>query len=126
MEDALHQLPFLCRGHTCLDELELGHVVLPLLLTGECGEAGHGALPLEVERGLDDHEQTGAEEVDLHLEDTDLADTLHDLFPDVFLAVAATILGNQFGIVAQVERLAISFYGTRVLLYGIAVLKTMK
>jgi hypothetical protein len=37
----------------------------------------------------------------------------------VLLAVALAVFGNEFGIVAQVQGLAVTLYGTCVLLYGI-------
>lgn len=122
MEDAFHQLPLLCRGHASLYQLELCHVVLPFGLTWKGAKACHGGVPVKVHGGLHYHEQTCAQQVDFHLQDAHLANAFGDFLPDVFLAMTATILGYEFGIVAKVQRLAIALDRTVVFLYGITVL----
>ena len=122
MEDALHELPFFGRREAFLYKLEFRHIVFPLCLSGQGGEARHGALPLKVERGFDNHKEARAEDVDFHFKDAHFADAGNDFLPSVFLAVALAVFGNEFGIVAQVQGLAVTLYGTMVLLYGITVL----
>lgn len=122
MEDALHELPLFGRGESFLYELKFCHIVFPLRLAGKGGEARHGAVPFEVERSFDNHKEARAEEVDFHFKDTYFADAGNDFLPSVLLAVALAVFGNEFGIVAQIQGLAIALYGTCVLLGGITVL----
>ena len=123
MENALHELPFFGRGEAFLYELKFRHVVFPLRLAGKRGEARHSAVPLEVERRFDNHKEARAEEVDFHFKDAHFADAGNDFLPSVLLAVALAVFGNEFGIVAQVQGLAVALYGTLILLYGITVLR---
>lgn len=86
-----------------LHQLELCHIVLPFRLAGQGGEACHGCVPLKVERRLHYHEQAGAQDVYLHLEDAYLAYALQYLFPGMLTVVPAAIFCYQFGIVAEVQ-----------------------
>ena len=122
MENALHELPFFGRREAFLYKLEFRHIVFPLCLSGQGGEACHGAVPLKVEGRFYNHKEARAQEVDFHFKDAHFADSVKDFFPSVCLAVALAVFGNEFGIVAQVQGLAVTLYGTMVLLYGITVL----
>ena len=122
MENALHELPFFGRREAFFYKLEFRHIVFPLCLSGQGREACHGAVPLEVEGRFYNHKEARAQEVDFHFKDAHFADSVKDFLPSVFLAVALAVFGNEFGIVAQVQGLAVTLYGTMVLLYGITVL----
>ena len=122
MENALHELPFFGRREAFLYKLEFRHIVFPLCLAGQGGEARHGAVPLKVEGRFNNHKEARAEDVDFHFKDANFADSGNDFLPSVFLAVALAVFCNKFGIVAQVQGLAVTLYGTMILLYGITVL----
>ena len=111
MEDAVHHLPLVGGLVTLAALLEDGHEVLPLLLARERGEALHGTVPLEVQGGLDDHEETVTEEVDLHLEDADTADTLKDLCPHLTLGMAVDVLADERVVGLEVHGAAIALHG---------------
>ena len=101
MEHPLHQLPLLIRRGVGVAALEAGYVCLPLALAWQSGHARHGRVPLEVERSLHYHGQYVAVDIDLHLEDTYLADSIQDLLPYILLGMAFPIELNQLRIVAD-------------------------
>ena len=118
-------MPFFGGRESFLYELEFRHIVFPLRLTGKGGEACHCRVPIKVKGRFYNHKEARAEDVDFHFKDTHFADTGYDFLPCVFLAMALAVFGYEFGIVAQVKRLAIALYGTIVLLYGITVLRSV-
>jgi len=63
----LHHLPFLVARGFCVALLEGCHVFFPLLLAGQCGQPGHGLIPLKVEWRVADHHQPRPGNIDLHL-----------------------------------------------------------
>ena len=63
MEHSLHGSPFLSGTHSRSGLLEDGHVFFPFLLPGESVQTCHGCVPVKVDGCFDDHEQTGAENV---------------------------------------------------------------
>ncbi len=73
---------------------------------------GHGGVPVEVERGFDDHEEAIVDEVDFHFEDSDFAYALTDFGPLDFRGVEAAIFGDEFGLVFEVEGLTVAFDGS--------------
>ena len=122
MEHAFHQLPFLCRRHSGFHQLEFGHIIFPLRLHGQGGKTRHCCVPIKIQRCLHNHEKTGTQNVNFHFQYTHFPDAFQHLGPDMFLAVPATVFGNQFSIVSQVQRLTIALHRTIILLYGITVL----
>ena len=68
MEETFHHLPFLVAGGIASAFLKHSHIRLPLLLTGQRGEASHGCVPVKIERCVNDHHQTGAEDIDFHFQ----------------------------------------------------------
>ena len=122
MENALHELPFFGRREAFFYKLEFRHIVFPLCLAGKGGEACHCRVPLKVEGRFNYHKEARTQDVDFHFKDAHFADSVKDFLPSMFLAVALAVFGNEFGVVAQVQGLAVTLYGTVVLLYGITVL----
>ena len=92
MEHSLHGSPFLGRTHSRSGLLEDGHVFFPFLLPGESVQTCHGCVPVKVDGCFDDHEQTGTENVDFHLKDTNFMDSCKDFGPYFCLTVSFPIL----------------------------------
>ena len=91
MEHSLHGSPFLSGTHSRSGLLEDGHVFFPFWLPGESVQACHGWAPVKVDGRFDDHEQTGAENVNFHLKDTNFMDSCKDFGPNFCLAVSFPI-----------------------------------
>ncbi len=58
---------------------------------GKRVQAFHGCVPVKIEGCFDDHEQTGAENVNFHLKDTNFMDSCKDFGPNFCLAVSFPI-----------------------------------
>ena len=102
VEHPVHHLPFLAGGAAWPALLEHGHIGLPLCLTGQRVQLRHRHVPVEVGRCLYNHKQTGAQDIDFHLEDAHLTDARPDLWPKVITVVGLPVLGNQRRIVFQI------------------------
>ena len=63
----------------------------PAKMTGESVQTCHGCVPVKVDGCFDDHEQTGAENVNFHLKDTNFMDSCKDFGPNFCLAVSFPI-----------------------------------
>ena len=63
VENAFHRLPFLIAAGGGGAALELGDEGFPLFLAGQGGEALHGLVPVEINRGVDNHGEVVANEV---------------------------------------------------------------
>lgn len=105
IEHSLHHLPLLIGCGICCTVLELSHVFLPFLLSWECGELCHGSIPIEVNRGIHYHDETIAQDVNLHFEDSYGLDSLFDLIPEVLLIMRLLVFLNQFGVIFQLHGL---------------------
>lgn len=123
VENALHQLPLFGGRGVCRSFLVTCGERFPLSLPRQGSHTLHGAVPVEVERRLDNHEKARADEIDLHLKDADAADAVEDFLPDAGFAVEAAVLGDESRFVAQVERLAITLNGLVITACGVAVLR---
>ena len=120
IEQTLHHLPLLVARSAFSTLLENGHVVLPLLLTGQCGKTCHRTIPIEIYGCLHNHHQSCAEYKDLHVKNANLSDTGLDLRPCFCLTMAPPIFGNQLRIIFQLHCLDIPLYGLSVLFYMIS------
>lgn len=109
LEHLLHQLPLLVRrGVRIRSVLELGHILLPLFLTGKGRKPRVILLPVKVVHRIHYHEQPVTLQIDLHVQNPDLADTGLDFrpHPGMYLPV----LPDQLRIVLQCQCLAISLH----------------
>ena len=81
IEDALHHVPLLIARSTLAAFLELAYHFLPLSLSREGGEFCHFLVPIEIYGSIHNHHQAVAEDVNLHLQDTHLSDSVTNLLP---------------------------------------------
>ena len=121
MKNSLHHAPFFIRGAAWSRLLKLRHIILPLLLTRQCRQTRHCAVPIKISRSLNNHEKTCIKYIYLHFKDTHFTDTPKNLTPGLTFTVTTTVLRNKFRIIFQVQCLALSFYRTGVLLYPITI-----
>lgn len=119
MEDSFHRLPLLGSCGAGFHKLEDDHIVLPFLLSGQCGEAIHGSIPVEPCRYFNNHKQAGIKQINFHFQDADFANAGGYLRPDGFAAMAATVFGYQLRIVTKLEGAADTFYRLTVLFGGV-------
>lgn len=114
IEHAVHHPPLLVARGVGGALLEGGNKRLPLLLTGKRGQAGHGAVPVEIEGSLNNHEESVAKNINLHLQDTHTLDALFYLWPEMLAAVSLAVFLDEFAVVAQLHGLAIALHGTMI------------
>ena len=102
MEHSLHGSPFLSGTHSRSGLLEDGHVFFPFLLPGESVQTCHGCVPVKVDGCFDDHEQTGAENVNFHLKDTNFMAKLLPgcVFSDIQLLTPVNPVDQESGNIA--------------------------
>src|SRR5215467_13593194 len=106
-KDSLHPHPLLSRLHARQRLLELPHQLFPLADFGIRRVGLRFLLKREAVVRFHHHEDPRPQEIDLHVQDSRIANALGDFRPDFF--VIAPILRNQFRIVFQVQRQAVSF-----------------
>ena len=116
MEHTVHHLPLLIAGLSGLAALQHSHEIFPFLLARQGGQFGHGLVPIEIDGRLNDHEQSVAQDVNLHLEDAARTDTLAYDGPKLLLAMSLAIALNQLGVIFQIHGLAITLHRTMILL----------
>ena len=75
IKHAVHHAPLLVGSTAWLAGLEHGYVIFPFGLARQGGQSGHGAVPIKIQWGFYNHEQTVIQDLELHLEDAHLTDT---------------------------------------------------
>src|SRR5215472_7026431 len=106
-KDSLHPHPLLSRLHAGQRLLELPHQLFPLAHFGICRVGFRLPLKRKTFVHFHHHEHPRPQEIDLHVQDSRVANALGDFRPNFF--VIAPVLRNQFRIVFQVQRQAVSF-----------------
>src|SRR5215472_2649013 len=106
-KDSLHPHPLLSRLHARQRLLELPHQLFPLLDFGIRRVGFRLPLKRKTFVHFHHHEHPRPQEIDLHVQDSRVANALGDFRPDFF--VIAPVLRNQFRIVLQVQRQAVAF-----------------
>lgn len=114
MEHSLHHLPLLVAGGSGAALLKLSHMLLPFLLSGQCGQACHGCVPVEIQWRFYYHKEAIAKQIDFHFEYSHRENALFYLVPEVLFVVGLAIAAYQFGVVAQLHSLAVAFHCCRV------------
>ena len=90
--------------------LEASHILLPFLLSRQCGEPCHRPVPIEVHRRFHDHHQARSEDVDVHFQDAHFADSRKNFRPRLALAVPFPVLANQRRLILQIHRLHVPLH----------------
>ena len=108
LKDSFHRLPLLVTAGVGTAALELGDVGFPLGLSGESGQAGHVAFPVEIVHGVANHEEATAPAVDLHIQYAHLSLTLDDFRP--YVRVGFDIFLYHLLVIHEREGLAVAFH----------------
>ena len=91
--------------------MERCHKSLPLLLAGHAGKSGHSIFPIEVKRGINNHNKLVTCNVYLHLKYADGVYSLTYLSPKMLLVMGLAIATDKFGIITKTHRLNIPLHG---------------
>lgn len=103
MEHTLHHLPLLLAALSGFALLENSHEVFPLSLTGSGSHLPHSLVPFHIFRRLANHHQAGSQNVDLHIEQSAVANALQDLGPYLPFGMTAPVLSYQLGIITEIH-----------------------
>ena len=122
VEHPVHKLPFLSRRRICICLLEDCHIGLPFFLSRQGSHTRHGCIPIEIERGFNNHKQTSTQNINLHFQNAYFADCSQCLRPYFTLRMSSAVLCHKFCVILQTECLTISLHRTMVLLNAISCL----
>ena len=87
MKDSFHHFPLSVRCVVRIAFLIFCHSVLPFLLPGQCSQARHRYIPVEVLGSFNNHKQNIPVFVYFHLKDTHLPYSVANLLPVLLFAM---------------------------------------